>query len=789
MQRSQSLNSASRPSLSELEGLISGLRNALKHLQNYAKVTYPCKPTTILSVKYLIIAGALLGMPHAHSAEPDACRVPLERISTERPVPTVDAADPDTVVLEVGELQAQMGDAPGASMTGGILLRQGDKLAGADSASYDVSRKALLLEGNVRYEDAGSQVESDIAEFAYDLGRIRFEGANFMLDANGGRGAAEAIEINQRGTLELDGVSYTTCPPESNDWLLLAKDIDLDTRSGVGTAKGVRLRFQGVPILYTPYVSFPIGDARKSGILTPQVGSTRRGGREITAPFYWNIAPNYDATITPRLLSDRGLQMGAQFRYLTNASGGSAKVEYLSSDSMLDESRYLLQLRHRTMFVNGWRNRIDYRKVSDSQYFEDLGGTLNISSITHLNRSVSFDYHTRTLSFFGQVQDFQTIDQFDVDANPEGLQPEDEPYRRVPQLLVRGSWPDKFLGMRFGLDGELVNFDRDEGVTGWRVNVAPTVELPIGRPGWFITPAATLDYTQYELSNTLPGQISDPHRVVPIGSLDMGVVLERNMRGSSNRIQTLEPRVLYVHVPHRDQDDLPVFDTITPDLNLVSLYRTNRFLGVDRVADIDQVSLGITSRVLDTTSGRELVTATVGQTRFLSSSGVTLPGEPFVTEESSDYIAEVRFLVYENLNFDFGHQWGRKDRGTTRSEARLQYRPASNKILNLAYRFRRDSLEQGDISWSWPIGSQWNFVGRYNYSLRDKKALEEFFGFEYESCCWGLRVVSRRHISTRDGTPDSSIGLELVLKGFSSVGTAADKLLERGILGYSANLR
>ncbi len=733
-------------------------------------------------MKTLIIAGALLVVPYAHSAEPDACHVPLERISTERPISTIDAATADTVVLEVGELQAQLGDAPGASMTGGVLLRQGDKLAGAESARFDATRKALLLEGNVRYEDSGSQVESDSAEFAYDLGRIRFEGANFVLDANGGRGAAEALEINQRGTLELDGVSYTTCPPGSNDWLLLAKDIDLDTRSGVGTAKGVRLRFQGVPILYTPYISFPIGDARKSGILTPQIGSTRRGGREITAPFYWNIAPNYDATITPRLLTDRGLQMGAQFRYLTNTSDGSAKVEYLASDSILDESRYLLQLRHRKMFVNGWRNRIDYREVSDSQYFEDLGGTLSISSITHLNRSVRFDYHTETLSLFGQVQDFQTID--------DAILPVDEPYRRVPQLLMRGNWPEKWLGMRFGLNGELVNFDRDVGVTGWRLNVAPTVELPLSRPGWFITPAVTLDHTRYELSDTLPGEVSDPSRSVPISSLDIGMILERSMGGSSaGRVQTLEPRVLYVHVPHRDQDNLPVFDTITPDLNLVSLYRTNRFLGVDRIADVDQVSLGITSRVLDTTSGRELVTATVGQTRFLSSSGVTLPGEPFVTEESSDYIAEVRFLVYENLNFDFGHQWGRKDRGTTRSEARLQYRPASNKILNLAYRFRRDSLEQGDVSWSWPIGPRWNFVGRYKYSLRDKKALEEFFGFEYESCCWGLRVVSRRHISTRDGTRDSSIGLQLVLKGFSSVGTAADKLLERGILGYSANLR
>ena len=762
--------------------MINGLRNALKHLQNYAKVTHPCNPTTVLSAKYLIIAGALLVMSHAHGAGPDSCYAPIERISTERQIAPADPANPDAVVLEVGELQAQLGESPSASMTGGVLLQQGDKLAGAKSAIYDPARRALVFQGDVRYEDGGSQVQSDSAEFAYDLGRIRFEGADFQLDANGGRGVAEALEINQRGTLELDGVSYTTCPPESNDWLLVARDIDLDTRTGVGTARGVKLRFQGVPILYTPYISFPISDARKSGILAPEIGSTRRSGTEISVPFYWNIAPNYDATITPRLLTDRGLQMGTQFRYLTDRMDGSANAEYLADDDMFDDSRYLLQLRHRMMFVNGWRNRIDFREVSDNQYFEDLGGTLSTSSITHLNRSLSFDYQSDSLSFFGQVQDFQTID--------DAIQPIDEPYRRVPQLLMRGNWPDKWLGMRFGIDGEIVNFDRDIGVTGWRLNVAPTVELPIARPGWFIKPAVTLDHTRYELSNTLPGVSDDPSRTLPIGSLDIGMILERIMGGSSStRVQTLEPRILYVHVPHRDQDDLPVFDTITPDLNLVSLYRTNRFLGVDRIADTDQVSIGVTSRVLDTVSGRELVTATVGQTRYLSSSGVTLPGEPFITEDSSDYIAEVRFLLYENVNFDLGHQWGREDRGTTRSEARLQYRPASNKILNLSYRYRRDSLEQGDLSWSWPIGSQWNFVGRYKYSLRDKKALEEFFGIEYQSCCWGLRVVSRRHISTRDGTEDTSIGLQLVLKGFSSVGNAADNMLERGILGYSANAR
>jgi len=783
MPRNQAVNSASRGSFLSPSILISKLRNALKHLQNYAKVTYPRNPTTILLSTRLIIAGALLVSHYAHAAEPDSCYAPVQSVDVENALTAIDLTDPEKIVFEVGELDARLGIAPHASMTGGVLLRQGDKLAGADTAEYEPTSQSLLLAGDVRYEDPSSRVESDRAEFSYGLGRIRFEGAQFSLQGNNARGAAEALEINQAGRLALDVVSYTTCPPESNDWMIRAKDIDLDTRKGVGTAKGVSLRFQGVPILYSPHFSFPIGDARKSGMLAPEIGTGSRSGNEIRVPIYWNIAPNYDATLTPRLLTERGLQVGALFRYLTNTMDGQAYAEHLRNDSMFNDSRTMVELRHRTMFVNGWRNRIDFREVSDSQYFEDLGGSLSLSSITHLNRSLSFDYHTDNLSFFGQIQDFQTID--------EAIPPIDEPYQRVPQLIVLGRWPDKWLGMQLGIDGELVNFNRDVGVTGWRFNIAPSVELPFSRsPGWFITPAVTVDHTRYDLDNTMPGQVSDPTRTVPISSLDVGMVLERALGGSSSdRVVTLEPRMLYVNVPQRDQDELPVFDTILPDLNLVTLYRTNRYLGVDRIADTDQVSIGMTSRILDTSSGRELASATIGQTRYLSTSDVVLPGEPVFLDETSDYIAEIRFGLSQNLNFDFGHQWGEQESGTTQSQARLQYRPAGNKILNLSYRFRRDALEQGDLSWSWPISSMWNVVGRYKYSFRDEEALEEFLGIEYESCCWGLRLVARRNISARDGTRDSSIGLQLILKGLSSVGTAADKVLERGILGYSANLR
>jgi LPS-assembly protein len=733
--------------------------------------------------RYLITSICLLGLPAAYAADPLACENTLGiRLSEDVPE-SVPLDDPNAIQLEAGRVEAQMGAQPSASLSGGILLRRADKLAGADSARYDPETMSLYLTGAVRYEDPGTQIRSDSAEFEYESGRIGFSGAEFWMGSNNSRGAADLLQISQDGLLQLDNVSYTTCPPGSNDWLIQAKDIDLDSRSGIGTARGVKLRFQGIPILYAPYLSFPISDARKSGMLTPEIGSTSRGGNELVIPLYWNIAPNFDATFTPRVLTDRGVQMQGQFRYLTRSHNGVVDAEYLNDDNLTGESRSYVGVDHTSLLWNRWRGKLVFREVSDNQYFEDLGGSLSTSTITHLNRTMRFDFHTDGLSLFGQFQDYQTID--------DAIVPEDEPYRRLPQVLARGSWPDLWLGATINLNGEIVNFDRDVGVTGWRFNLAPGLELPLTRPGLFFTPAIAVDYTSYDLSNTEPGQRDNPERVLPIASVDTGIVLERLINNSSRkRVQTIEPRLLYVHVPFEDQSDLPVFDTITPDLNLIQLFRKNRFLGVDRIADTDQLSVGITSRVLDVATGEELMSGTIGQIRYFNTSNVSLPPASTFTDESSDYIAELHFLLLKNVNFDLGHQWGTSgDRGTTQSQARLQYRPATNRIINLAYRFRRDSLEQGDVSWSWPLSRKWNFVGRYNYSFRDEKALEEFYGLEYESCCWGLRMVTRRYISTRDGTRDTTYGLQLVLKGMASVGTAADKLLERGILGYSADPR
>ena len=366
----------------------------------------------MLNLRFFITGSCLLlASAYASAQDPLRCQAPrLPGADEGSLLSQHGAGDPDVIEFRAGEVEAAFGENPSASLSGGVLLRSGDRLAGANAASFDPETQSLFLNGDVRYEDGASAVIGTSAEFGYQTGRIRFEGAEFLFGDTGGRGKAGTLEINREGRVELTGVGYTTCPPEAEDWIIQADEIDLDTDTGVGTARDVKLRFKGVPILYSPYLSFPISDARKSGILAPEIGSTARGGNDLSVPWYWNIAPNYDATFTPRLLTDRGLQMGAEFRYLLEGTDGIAQVEYLPDDSEFGDNRHFVSFDHQTLFFDGWRNLIDYTEVSDNQYFEDLGGSLSAATTTHLNRSALFDYYDDNWSLFAMVQDYQTID-------------------------------------------------------------------------------------------------------------------------------------------------------------------------------------------------------------------------------------------------------------------------------------------------------------------------------------------------------------------------------------------
>ncbi len=716
----------------------------------------------------LVLLSVLLFL-NANAQQNDMCDMPvLETYS-----PFVNKS----INIEADNIFLDLNSGLSTNLKGNVLIKDSDNITTAKSAKYDPSDESLNLSGEVNYSNDNFSISSQSALFSYSNGEIIFDEAQFLFSNNTSRGNAEHIEIQDKGILNLINVDYTTCPVGSNDWIIKAQNIILNTDAGSAKAEKVVLKFKDIPIVYLPRISFPMDDNRKSGFLAPEIGGGGRSGNEIRLPWYWNITQNYDATITPRVLTGRGFQLGNEFRYLTNTSNGSMQLDYLANDNIFGESRHFIALENETHFSNGLRAKVDYGNTSDGNYFEDLGGNLSMTSITHLNQELSFDAYGQYWSFLSRFQNFQTID--------KSLSLNERPYHRLPQIKFSALLPYTPFGISARIDNEFVYFDREIGTTGWRIDTEPQIEWSIKNDGWYISPKLSLKHTQYELKNLTSDKISDPSRTLPIISLDAGLFFDRKLGKNLNFTQTFEPRLLYLSVPYRNQDNLPVFDTIEPDLNLVQLFQKNRFLGIDRIADTEQISLGFSSNIINNSNGREIVSATLGKSFYMKDQKVTLPNNNLIINSTSDFIAELRFLIFDDLKFNLSHQWNNNNSGVASSHARVQYRPGNNKILNFGYRFREDLLEQGNISWSWPMSQTWNFLGHVNYSIRDNKTLEQFYGLEYESCCWGIRMIYREYISTRDGQEDTSFGIQLVLKGMTSIGTKADKLLERGILGYS----
>jgi LPS-assembly protein len=376
-----------------------------------------------------------------------------------------------------------------------------------------------------------------------------------------------------------------------------------------------------------------------------------------------------------------------------------------------------------------------------------------------------------------RLQDFQTLDEVN-------LTEADFPYRRVPQVTARAYWPRGPLGLEYTFDSEITYFHRDVGVTGLRTWVQPELTLPLEYRGVSLRSSAGLDLATYQLNNVDFGGDDRPGRSLPWYSVDLSTVLERLAGREGRWLQTLEPRIQFVHVPFEDQDDLPAFDTIDPDINIVQLFRRNRFVGLDRLGDTDQLSLGVTTRLLRARDGSQFLTATLGETLYFSSRDVQLDGKPPSDDNSSDYIAELGMNFNGVWNVDLGYQWDSDESVTRLAEARVLYRPDDYRIVSMSYRYRRDTLREIDIAAAWPLWDRWSIVGRFDYSLEDREPLERFLGIEYDTCCWGLRLVARRNLATREGDSDTSVTLQLVLKGFGSRGSPAERLLGRGILGY-----
>jgi len=714
----------------------------------------------------------------------DECPAPVRPTGVARPAP---AQQPGP---ELGDTPIEY-EADGLEATrdgemllkGDVTLKQGERTLKTRNARYDSQSQSFDVDEDVEYADTGLKVSGTSAHVD-QAGGATFEGAKFELADRNARGSANSIQVTRDSQLKLNGVRYTTCPLGEEDWVLRADDIDIRQRAGLGFGRGVRLDFKGVPILYTPFISFPVGDQRKSGFLFPTLGTSSRSGTSVAVPWYWNIAPNYDATFEPTWFSKRGGKLDGEFRYLTDIGRGTLETEWLPHDDEFGDSRSYVRFVNRSDFTDKLRLDLDAANVSDSGWFEDFGLGPEGTSISYLDRSASLTYLTQHWLAMLRAQNFQTIDDI-------GIPPELRPHTLLPELAVHAAFPDQLAGLEFGLDADVGNFTHNYDnlvTTGWRMDVAPEVRLPLRGAGVYLEPSASWRYTTYRLDDAvLPGVEDSPTRSAPVLSVDGGLTFERESGSRHQRLMTLEPRFMYLYVPFRNQNDLPVFDTAPADLNLVQLFRTNRYVGADRLSDANQISIGVTSRLLDALSGKQFISGTIGQAYYFDEPRVALPGEVLDDPEFSDIIAELDVTAYGDWNVSMGVQW---DPGETRSEkgdVRLQYKPEYDRVVNLGYRFRRGSIEQVDGSVAWPVGDKWSAYARLVYSLEDQTTLDQFAGFEYRSCCWRIRAVARRYVSDRTGDTDTSFLLQLELNGLSSVGVGADAFLERSIRGYSAS--
>ncbi len=710
-----------------------------------------------------------------------------------------------------------------ATLTGHVEVHQGDREIKADQVEYDLQNKSIKSQGGVDYTDPVVHVAGEGGNYSPTAG-ADFRAAQFELRERSARGSAKTMSLTPEGLISLRDVLFTTCPANDKSWSLSADSITLDTRSKIGEARDARIDFKGVPILYFPWVSFPLGDERKSGFLFPTIGNTSSGGLMVSAPWYWNIAPNMDLTAQPVLYSRRGIDLGGDFRILTSSQHGELNWNYLPDDSVFHGSRSDVRLRDTAELGNYLRFTVDAENVSDSQYFENFSQGPEGSSTAFVERRATLSYRDDHWRIDGEAQQYQTID-------IAGVSPLNRPYARVPSLTASadfGLGPDQIL--HYGFDSEVVNFDRNvtdcrivaptgQCTTGWRVDLMPKASLDFNGPGYFMRPSLAFRATQYELNDTLRGEDRSPSRALPLASFDAGLQFERDMGAAANRKLTLEPRLLYLYVPYRNQADLPVFDTALPDLNPVELFRTNRYVGADRVSDADQVSLGVTSRLLDGHDGRQFLALTVGQSYYFETPRVTLPYEAPQSGSRSDFVAQVAVSAFKDWNVDLGLQWDPQTSQSQRTDVNVQYKPAADKIINLAYRYERSTVrpvsqctaleaaalqgsptpaptvglpvtaicgyEQVEVSGTWPIANHWNTFVRGVYSLQDNKALERFAGFEYRACCWRVRFGGRRFVNTHQGAEDTGIWLQLELTGLASVGSASDSFLTEAIRGYT----
>ncbi|MCK5828883.1 MAG: LPS assembly protein LptD [Methylococcales bacterium] len=709
----------------------------------------------------------------------------------------------NTVPMDVTADYSEVFDKEITSFFGNVEITRADQKVLSDRASFDIVSETMDAQGQVSYTENEVSLFSDTALLNLNTNEARLRNAIFISPSGPIRGSADVVYRDSNVLSRYKKVAFTSCAPGNQDWVMHADRLKMNKQTGKGAAKHTWLEIKGVPLLYIPYVSFPMDDRRMTGVLSPSFGSKDENGFDLTVPYYWNIAPNYDLIVRPRYMSKRGGMIGGEFRYLTEMTNGEVGIEFLPYDLLKKEQRYSGTFKNRTVFSPHWTSNIDLNYVSDNEYFDDLNNALGISNDRYLQSQADLKYRREGISFSTHLESYQTIDKI--------VKSENKPYQKLPQITLNldhsfDDWP-----VDIALKNEYVNFYRRNGrVRGHRINVQPSIAVPLKTAGSFITPKVSLKHTQYFLSNQKKDTENSISRTLPIFSVDSGLIFERDFKSKdSNYMHTIEPRLFYLYIPNKNQDDIPTFDSSLYDYSYSSLFRENSFSGNDRVQDANQISMAITSRLIDSKSGQERLKLSVGEIFYFRDREVTLPNKNIERRDFSNLIAELSGHITKKLSFSTGIHWDPYENDLARGHAKLTYREGSEKIVNLGYRYRGEdpinndleseirSINRTDVSFRWPIIDDWYGVGRWQYSIKYHSTTESFLGLEKESCCWRFRFIWRRFSSTllddtnpllnlEDNEMDEGFFVQIELKGLTSFGDNVDEFLEKNLSGYQS---
>lgn len=699
-------------------------------------------------------------------------------------------ADPGVGVATADRLESSDGV---SRLTGNALVQRDSQQLRSDEIVYDESANVITATGNVEYWDEGVFIASDGARAEIDENAIAFTGArSYMLEKEHGHGDAAEMRAVGEERMTTRDVSYTTCNPGEADWRIIAGEVEFDRVNDVGTARDVSFEFMGVRLLRLPGFSFPLSSERKSGVITPSFGTSGSSGAEVSVPYYFNLAPNRDATVTARTMSNRGVQARGEFRFLSRTLGfGRMVAEHLAHDSQFDGDRTALDLAHRHRWSDRLSTDARLEWVSDEDYLEDLSEDVPQSRRSHLPRRFDATWLGDGWDALVRVQDLMTLDRT--------IGSDDRPYAQIPRAVFRTGRAERNRAANLGLEAEIAHFDHDVRTAGTRVDLQPSVSFPYHTAAAFVRPKATLRFTGYRLDRADDeAHLDDEHtRTLASFSLDSGLFLERPVTLSGRSFtHTIEPRLHYLLVPYERQNELPNFDTIRPGISFEQLFRGNRFLGGDRIGDANQLAVALTSRVLDE-RGAERARASIGRIHHFRDRKVTLEDALPETSRSSDLVAELEARPAAQWRLRAGVQYDSSTDRTRKGAVSLRYQPDPRSVVNVEYRLvrdipaLRDDVEQANLSFAWALGANWHAVGRWSYALNEERnrTLDAFGGLQYDSCCWGFRVVVRRLRSGNLGSDGDDIYtngvfLQLDIKGLTGEARGAQDLITRRIPGY-----